>query len=454
MDLLQAFKEHWQRNFAHCTTANAHLLLAVSGGVDSIVLTELIAKSGFDFTILHVNFQLRGADSERDELFVGELGKKYEKSVVVQKFETNSYVTENGIAIQEAARNLRYQWFQDYLLMQQLTDVNKKYLILTAHHADDNIETVLMNFFRGTGIQGMRGILPFQKDRSLLRPLLPFKKEMLFQWAKENALDFVEDSSNQSTKYTRNFFRNQLIPEIQQVFPQAPTNILQNIDRFKEVADIYQESIDARLKLLMESKGNEWHIPLLKLKQSNYLSTIIWELIKQFGFSANQISEVIKLMDAGNGSHLDSASHQIIRNRKWLVIAPIETKQAVHIVIEQDVPFVAFQLGSIEINLQQQLNIELSTDPLHAMLDAKMITFPMLLRKVQTSDYFYPLGLGKKKKISRFLNDQKLSRTAKDQVWVLESNQKIIWVIGLRIDDRFKISTATKQLLSLRLKAN
>ena len=147
MDLLQAFKEHWQRNFAHCTTANAHLLLAVSGGVDSVVLTELIAKSGFDFTILHVNFQLRGADSERDELFVGELGKKYEKSVVVQKFETNSYVTENGIAIQEAARNLRYQWFQDYLLMQQLTDVNKKYLILTAHHADDNIETVLMNFF-------------------------------------------------------------------------------------------------------------------------------------------------------------------------------------------------------------------------------------------------------------------------------------------------------------------
>ncbi len=210
MDLFQSFTKHWKQAFPQFQQDNSLLLLAVSGGLDSVVMTYLLAEMGFPCYVLHVNFQLRGAESERDENFVRSLAKATSLEIFVERFETLEYAKLNGMGIQEAARTLRYQWFEEKRKECQLQFPDKNVLLLTAHHANDNVETVLINFFRGTGIQGLRGITPFQKDRFLLRPLLPFKKEDLIGFAENNKLAFVEDSSNESNKYTRNFLRNQI----------------------------------------------------------------------------------------------------------------------------------------------------------------------------------------------------------------------------------------------------
>lgn len=447
MNLLEKFLQYWKLHFHHLSSVNCHLLLAVSGGVDSVVLTDLISKAGFDFTILHCNFQLRGEESKRDETFVRSLGEKYHKKVLVKTFDTNLYATENKISIQVAARELRYNWFKEVNRQPSTVDCR---LITTAHHADDNIETVLINFFRGTGMQGLKGIQPFIKEQNLIRPLLNFRKEELLHYARENNLSFVEDSSNSSDKYTRNYFRNKLIPSVKEIFSNAEENILSNIERFNEAEMLYSQAIQLHRKKLIEQKGNEIHIPVLKLKKTEPLHTIVWEIIKDFNFSSPQTAEVIKLLDADNGSSIQSTTHRIIKNRKWIIIAPLQTNEAQHILIEKGERKVIFANGELTFEIvSTQLAIPDSRFTIHIDLDK--ITFPLMLRTWKQGDYFYPLGMQKKKKLNRFFIDQKLSATDKEKVWVIESNKKIIWVIGLRIDDRFKITSSTKNILKIEL---
>ena len=457
MDLSTQFQKHWKDQFPDFNTGNCFLILAVSGGVDSVVLTDLIAKAGFDFSIAHCNFQLRGADSERDELFVSSLIGATE--IFVKKFDTCTFASDHKMAIQEAARKLRYNWFAELIQAHRDTFIHankgdqlfgKRPLLVTAHHADDNIETVLMNYFRGTGVLGMRGILPFQKERSLIRPLLQFRKQDLINYASENQLVFVEDVSNASDKYTRNFFRNQLIPQVQTVFPSAEENILENIARMRDVAAIYQDSIDAQLKKLLVQKAAEIQIPILKLKQQKNLSTILWEIAKQFDFNAAQIAEIIKLMDADNGSFLSSQTHRIIRNRKWLIIVKHAIKASAHFIIEAGEKQLFFSDGILKLELLLKTECKIYASPEFAQLDLKKVQFPLLLRKPRTGDYFYPLGMQKKKKLSRFLIDQKLSKTQKEACWVLECNKIIVWVLGYRIDDRFKLQSNTEQVLQIQ----
>ncbi len=457
MDLSIQFQKQWKDQFPDFNTGNCFLIVAVSGGVDSVALTDLISKAGFDFSIAHCNFQLRGADSDRDELFVSSLSGATE--IFIKKFDTSSFASDNKMAIQEAARKLRYNWFaelinehRDRFIHAKKGDqlFGKRPLLVTAHHADDNIETVLMNFFRGTGVLGMRGILPFQKERSLIRPLLHFRKQDLIKYASENQLVFVEDVSNASDKYTRNFFRNQLIPQVQSVFPNAEENILENIERMRDVAEIYQESIDAQLKKLMVQKAAEIHVPILKLKQQKNLTTILWEIAKQFDFGAAQTAEIIKLMDADNGSFVSSQTHRIIRNRKWLIIAKNAINDSSHYIIDEGESQLFFSNGNLLLSLLEKSESIINPSPEFAQVDLKKIQFPLLLRKPRTGDYFYPLGMQKKKKISRFLIDQKLSKTQKEACWVLESNKKIVWVVGHRIDDRFKLLSSTEQVLQIQ----
>ncbi len=448
MNLTNQFISHWEKQFPNWNQNNVHLLLAVSGGVDSVVLVDVIKNAGFSFSIAHCNFQLRGSDSERDELFVSSI--EGATDIFVKKFTTSDYATVHKIAIQEAARKLRYDWFAELLVIMQ-TQIKKQILLVTAHHADDNIETVLMNFFRGTGILGLRGILPFQSEGSLIRPLLLIRKQQLIEYAKEQHLQFVEDVSNHSDKYTRNFFRNQLIPQIQSIYPGTEENILDNIERIKEVANIYQEAIAVKLKNLCERKGAETHIPILKLKQENSLTTIIWELVKNFSFNAAQTHEIIKLMDAENAAHVSSSTHRVIKNRKWLIIAEKEQSNAQIHLIEEDEKIMCFSLGNLHVSKLFNGDHSINPDPAIAMIDLGKIQFPLLLRKSKPGDYFYPLGMQKKKKISRFLIDLKLSKTQKENCWVIESNKKIVWVVGYRIDDRFKLPIKADNILQLQL---
>lgn len=444
MSLLEKFKEYIKQQ--NLFQPKDKLLLAVSGGADSVVLCELCKLAGYQFVMAHCNFQLRGAESERDESFVRGLGQKYETEVLVKKFETEKYATDNKLSIQVAARALRYAWFQEIAADRSLS------FILTAHHANDNIETLLMNFFKGTGINGLHGILP--KQANLIRPLLFAKKEELNQFTKARGLNFVEDSSNASDKYTRNYFRNQLIPDLQKVFPQVEDNLLNNIERFREIEILYQQSVDLHKKKLMEQKGKEIHIPVLKLLKTTPLLTIVYEIIKDYGFTAHQTNEVVALLKSETGKYIQSATHRILKNRNWLIIAPNENTEAENILIKEKEKQIEFQQGVIDIELLTTTNHQPQTSNLVAQLNAAEIKFPLLLRKWKPGDYFYPLGMQKKKKLSRFFTDQKLSLTQKEKTWVIETDKKIIWVIGLRIDDRFKVTDKTKQVLQISYHQN
>jgi tRNA(Ile)-lysidine synthase len=416
------------------------LLLAVSGGVDSVVLCELCKQAGYDFVIAHCNFKLRGAESERDKDFVQQLAKKYNIPFHLNEFDTTSYAASKKISIQEAARELRYHWFNE------LIQKGEAKYIVTAHHLDDNIETMVMHFFRGTGIYGLRGMLSMQHN--IIRPLLFAKKDALKEFAATQQLPFVEDSSNAEDKYTRNFFRNQLLPQIQEVYPNAEQNLAHNQRRFAEVEILYKQAVEQHKKKLLEPKGSEIHIPVLKLKKAVPLHTIVYEIIKDYNFSPQQTGEVIDLLDSDSGKFVRSSSHRIIKNRNWLIIAPVEAKQAKHILIEDSDSVIEFELGNLHIKREGAL----SNDQQIACLNFQEIKFPLLLRKWKQGDYFYPLGMRKKKKLARFFIDQKLSLSDKEKVWVLESNKKIAWVVGMRIDDRFKIMNSSTAILNIELK--
>ena len=421
------------------------LLLAVSGGVDSVVLCELCKQAGFNFIIAHCNFLLREEESERDEIFVRSLGERYGVNVLIRKFDTKKFGEENKLSIQVAARELRYKWFRE-IIDQGFNQKGPKYIV-TAHHANDNIETVLMNFFKGTGILGIRGIVP--KQGRLVRPLLFAKKAALIDFANHNKLDYVEDSSNFADKYTRNDFRNQLMPAVQKVFPDVQENLIKNIQRFREIEYLYLQAIHQHKNKLLELKGNEIHIPALKLKKTVPLKTVLYEIIREYGFTANQTGEVIDLIDSESGKYIQSASFRVIKNRNWLIISPNKTRDSRLIVINEENHKIEFETGFLEFKEMQAANSQLSTSASIAQLDAGELRFPLLLRKIKQGDYFYPLGMQKKKKLNRFLSDLKLSLTEKENTWVLEMNKKIIWVIGKRIDNRFRLTGKTERVLQV-----
>ena len=446
MNLLQQFKQYI--NQEKLFQLQDRVLLAVSGGVDSIVLCHLCKLAGYDFAIAHCNFQLRGSESDADEALVQMLASKYEVDFFFKRFDTSNYANENKESIQVAARNLRYSWFAELIDSRSGSPFKK---LLTAHHANDNVETLLMNFFKGTGIAGLQGILPKSgKEQQIIRPLLFAKKENLLQYATDNVLSFREDASNESDKYTRNYFRNKLIPALSAVYPKLEDNLLDNIQRFSEVNLLYKQAITQLKKKLLIQNKDTLQMPVLKLLRTEALQTVLFEITKEFGFTSKQIVDIIRLLNAGSGKFIDSSTHRIIRNRKWLIISLLQSEDQSHYLIEDSDEQIQFAGQSINVKkIPKPLKIE--SESLIAQLDAKDIVFPLLLRKWQQGDYFYPLGMKKKKKLSRFFIDNKLSLPQKQNTWVIEMNKKIVWVVGQRIDDRFKLDAQTQNIIRMEL---
>ena len=442
MDLVRAFTDFIakERLFA----PGDRLLLAVSGGLDSVVLTELCHRCGFDFVIVHCNFRLRGAESQRDEDFVKGMSARYGREVRVGGFETAEYAADKKVSLQVAAREQRYRWFEGLIL----EGVGR--CVLTAHHLDDNIETSLMNFFKGTGIAGLRGMLP--KQGNVVRPLLFATREQLRDWAVAEALPWVEDSSNESDKYTRNFFRHQLIPLVEKAYPAALSNLADNLGRFRETEVVYRQAIEERKKKLLEYRAGEVHVPVEKLRKAEPLATMVYELFGAFGFSPQQVGEIVDLMDSGSGKYVLSRTHRILNHRNWLIVTPMPAAEAAHILIEESSTGVDYRGGVLRLDRLEAATVgSLDQGPDVALLDAGQIVFPLLLRRWAPGDYFYPLGLRKKKKIARFLIDSRVSLADKEKVWVLEMDKKIIWVVGRRIDDRWKVAPGCRTVLRIAL---
>ncbi|MDQ2864024.1 MAG: tRNA lysidine(34) synthetase TilS, partial [Bacteroidota bacterium] len=387
----------------HLFQKNDNLILAVSGGIDSVVLCELCYQAKFNFEIAHCNFQLRGEESERDKAFVNSLGEKYGVKVFIKKFETGKYAEKHKLSIQVSARELRYEWFDELLqvanrrneesgIVYQIlgmdtkaSDINidnlskrvasspvppsgvRGLFLLTAHHANDNAETLLMNFFKGTGIKGLHGILP--KQGKIIRPLLFAKREEIVSFANEHNLKFVEDSSNLTEKYTRNYFRHTLIPSVQKVFPQVEENLQDNIERFGEIDLLYQQAIALNKEKLLEYKGNEVHIPVLKLLKATPLKTIIYEIIKEYGFTSHQADEALRLLKSESGKYISSASHRIIKNRKWIIISPHNVVETSIIVIDENDKQIEFANGKLTIEKIENADVKIPTDSNVVVLD-------------------------------------------------------------------------------------
>ena len=446
MDLLASFLQHWQSHFASHVQKTDTVFIAVSGGVDSTVLVHLLMQCDVRIELAHMNFQLRGKESERDQAFVEQWAKANSLPLHLKKVDADAYATANRISIQEAARELRYNWFAELQQLKKneeskaVTGKNHIWLA-TAHHADDNIETVLLHLFRGTGLEGLAGIQPIRTNEKIIRPLLPFYKEAIASYAKAQKISFVEDSSNATNHYSRNQIRNVIIPEIVQFFPDAPEQLSANINRFREGISIYRAAVAKKIQKILTQKGAEWHIPVAVWKQLDPITTYTWEIIRKFDFHPAQIESVIHLLDpeTSTGKYCLSSTHRIIRNRNLLIIAPLS--DAIHAITQLDETDTKTIYGGGELLVTRlpYSEIPTNTPPTIACLNPQLLQFPLIIRKWQTGDYFYPLGLNKKKKISRFLIDLKLSATEKEKVYVLESNQRIAWVIGYRIDHRFRL---------------
>jgi tRNA(Ile)-lysidine synthase len=325
---------------------------------------------------------------------------------------------------------------------------DKYQFLFTAHHLDDNIETLLMNFFRGTGLSGLKGIP--QRNEYIVRPLLDISKKKLELFASARNLEWVEDSSNATDDYTRNYFRNKLIPSLQTVFPEIEQNLAKNLDRFAEANILYQQAIHQFKKKLLRIRGAEIHIPILLLKKSVPVKTIIYEILKDYQFSSAQTEEVIRLLDSANGKYMSSSTHRIIKDRRWLIIAPLTGLQSGNFIIEKEESVLDYPEGRLRFSEMERNPSGIFKGASNSeYLDLDKIKFPLLLRKWKAGDYFYPLGMKKKKKVSRFLIDQKLSRTAKEKIWVLVSDLKIVWIVGHRIDNRFGIGSGTLNLMKI-----
>jgi tRNA(Ile)-lysidine synthase len=422
------------------------LLLACSGGVDSVVLATLLHRMNQPVEILHCNFNLRGEESKRDEDFVRALAHSMEIPCHVQSFDTEAAIKTMGKGVQEVARILRYDWFDK--VMEVRKKANRNTYLLTAHHADDQVETIAMNFFRGTGIAGLHGMQ--LKAGTLIRPLLFATRAEILDFAESNAIAWVDDSSNIQDNYTRNHFRHHVIPQVEKIFPAVAQNLLDNAKRFSEMEIIYRKQIEKIKAGLIMHQGQSLAIPVNKLRSMSPIDTIMFEVFRDFGFSTHQVPEIKKLFDAISGKSVSSNTHRVLRNRNWLLIDSIEENIHEIIVIEEGHESVLFNNSLLKIKKYDGNRVP-DEEANHAWIDLRAVTFPLILRPWKPGDYFYPLGMRKKKKVAKLLTDLKLSLAEKENQWVVESDKKIIWVVGRRIDDRFKLSASSQKIMLISL---
>lgn len=418
----------------------AQLIVACSGGIDSVVLSHLCHLSNVDFSIAHCHFGLRGAESDRDADFVKQLAQQYNVLFHIKHFDTRQYGDLKKLSIQEAARELRYAWFDD------LRSETGAAWTLLAHHVDDNVETVLMHLFRGTGLHGLTGMPQRAPQSHCLRPLLQHTRAEIETFATGHNLQWVTDSSNESSYYTRNFFRNEVIPLVQQKFGQASSNVLHTMERLQKTEALYNVLLHGLLKKLLVHNGTEHKIAISKLQEFAHTS-LPYEVLKKFGFAEKQVPEFLKLTDASSGSYLENDTHRIIKHRNWLLILPQAQLPQTTAIVEAATKKLLLPIGELHFKKRDQFSLQSSQAI--AQLDSKQIAFPLVVRRWKEGDYFYPLGLRKKKKLARFFIDQKLSLPQKEAVWVVESASRIVWIIGYRIDDRFKITPTTKSILEI-----
>ena len=442
--MLENFKSHIQQKLPFLWKSK--LVIAISGGIDSVVLAHLCKSMNLNFALAHCNFNLRGEESNTDEDFVVELAEQLEVEVFIQNFDTEAYAKENKCSIQMAARELRYDWFKE--LAEQL----KFDYILTAHHADDNLETFLINFTRGTGLNGLTGIP--ELNGNVARPLLPFSRETIEQFAKEENISWREDSSNSSRKYLRNKLRHEVIPILKEINPQLLDSFQSTLNHLNDTADLVSDRLTDFLKnVVSDNTENSTTYKVSEFKKASNPKAYLFEVFKEFGFT--EWNDVEGLLDAETGKYVKSNTHSLIKHREFLILTDCHSEQS------EEYETVTLSEAEVSVGRFETPFGILFFDQADALkensnncifIDKDKLRFPLELRPWKKEDNFFPLGMKGRKKLSKYLKDEKLSLVDKENTWVLTSNNNIVWVVGRRADERFKVTDQTKKILKIELK--
>jgi tRNA(Ile)-lysidine synthase len=410
-------------------------LVTVSGGRDSVVLCELFHKAKFPFAIAHCNFQLRGEEANDDEIFVMKLALKYKVDFFSNRFETKKFADKNKLSIQEAARVLRYEWFEE------VRSKNGFDFIATAHHKDDELETFFINLIRGTGIAGLHGISV--KRGAIIRPLLFTDRAKIDAFVKKNKLQFREDSSNASDNYLRNKIRHKVLPIFEEINPSFRNTLSEEISRLSEVEKIYNHFIEVSKKQTLSNNS----ISISALKKSPFASVLLYEILKKYQFNSDVAEKVFNSLDSESGKQFFSPTFRLVKDRQNLIIAKrnsAKTKNefAISLKVKRLITPLKIELSQVE----NSENFKIPKDSKIACLDFEKLKFPLALRKWREGDFFYPLGMKQKKKISDFFIDIKLSLPEKENTWLLCSGSDIVYVSGKRIDERYKVGKETETI--------
>jgi tRNA(Ile)-lysidine synthase len=419
------------------------IIVGVSGGLDSVVLLQALSKTPCQLTVAHANFQLRGEESDQDEAFVKQLAENYRVPYYTRRFDTNNYATQQGLSIQMAARRLRYAWFEE------LRKMGPYDFVAVAHHLNDSLETALLNFTRGTGLDGLLGIP--EKAERILRPLLGFTRSEIEAYAAKHGLTWREDSSNAGDDYKRNFLRHRVVPLLKELNPSLEETFARNAERLRGA----RELMDAELKRLQENfmRQQKDHVKIAKslFTLFQFPASVLWELIKDFGFNFDQCREIVRASEGQPGKYFLSSTHQLVVDRESLILRELpEGRREVR--IEEGMGEAV--LGRWILKIKNTSEPKIDANQMVAALDKDKLQFPLAWRTWKSGDSFVPLGMDHQRKLSDFLVDKKVALTDKQQVTVLESGGEIAWVVGYRIDDRFKITDQTKTAVIFHLTEN
>lgn len=414
------------------------LLLAVSGGLDSIVMLQLFRELQYHITIAHCNFNLRGEESDDDQKFVEQYALDHNIPIHITRFDTEAFAAEHQMSIQIAARELRYSWFHQ-LLEQQFLDY-----ILTAHHADDAIETFLINMTRGTGLEGLIGI-PKQNGK-IIRPLLPFSREELHQYILQTHTEWREDSSNASDKYMRNRLRHHVVPILKALNPNFLESFQQTFSNLQESQIMAEDAVIHIYKQVAEEKGDQIWFNLEKIRQLSNSSAYLYKMLREYGFTSWK--DIRHSIDAQSGKQFFSHTHRLVKDRSFLILEKKKETDSGKYTIDEN-QFLHYPLN---IELTTVTNVTKTEDHFTIFVDKEKLKFPLILRKWKEGDYFYPFGMkGQKKKLSKYFKDEKLSLIEKEENWLLCSEDQIVWVVGKRMDNRFKVTKSTKLIYQIKL---
>jgi tRNA(Ile)-lysidine synthase len=417
------------------------VLLAVSGGADSVSMAYLFYKAGIETAIAHCNFRLRGEESDGDEIFVREFAGQLEMPFYVMHFNTEEYAKLQKVSIQMAARELRYNWFEN------LRRIHGYQYIAIAHNADDAIETFFINLFRGTGLHGLTGIRPI--NGNLVRPILFAFRNEIEEFCAQNNLQYHTDSSNQSDKYLRNQLRHELMPAISRINPEFKLNMQDNFLRLSDAEKIYNAFLQkfTEEKLVHQNDGS-YTISIEAIKNSPAPTTVLFELLKNFGFSSKTSFEIFENLDGESGSLYFSRNYRLIKDRSVLIVDKSDEKEEIKVYIDNDLQELESPVH-LKFSIHSSVGFQILHDKNSASLDLDKLVFPLMMRKWQKGDSFQPLGMRGFKKVSDFFVDIKLSISEKENAWLLTSGGEIIWIVGMRTDDRFKITSGTMNILTI-----